>query len=412
MSQKLFKNSLILILGSGINQFLVLLAGLLSARYLGPYQFGIITLASSLNIIFIFFIEIGFHNYLIRQVARNFSTASYFYSGLLWFKTIILIPLFFFVLFFMMLFQYDLLVIEITMITTFSYIINSYVYSFYSMIQAHSEMKFIAFGYITSGFLTFIGILTSVILKADIFAFVVIPLTVNSILFFYSLLTIRRRYSLVLQNITMFKVFINKHLPEAIPFGITGLFVTFYLWSPSFWISFFHNETSVGYFNASFKIVFAFFIISQGINMTIFPLLSNLFMVDKIETKKVFFNQIKIMTFLSIILTATLIVSASTLVHLFLGESYTKSIIILQILSFIIPFVFIRSAFERVLEITGHQSKETISYGIGVLLGMFLNVSFIYFFEIIGAAIAMVLTDAIIFLSMLYQGRKVIYLLA
>ena len=209
----------------------------------------------------------------------------------------------------------------------------------------------------------------------------------------------------------MIKDFLKDHFQQAIPFGITSLFVTVYLWSPSFWISIFHDETLVGYFNASFKIVFAFFTISQGINMTIFPLLSNLFMINKITTKRVFYTQLKIMSVISILLTSGLIIFANPLINLFLGEKFIQSVFVLQILSLVIPFVFIRSSFERVLEITGHQSKETISYGIGVTIGLFFNIVLISSYGITGAALAMVLTDAIIFISTLYQVKKIFYLL-
>ena len=71
-------------IGSGINQFLVLLIGLFSARYLGPNQYGIIALASAINIIFIFFIGLGLHHYVTRQVARDISNMGYYYSGIFW----------------------------------------------------------------------------------------------------------------------------------------------------------------------------------------------------------------------------------------------------------------------------------------------------------------------------------------
>lgn len=400
------KSSLILIIGSGINQFLVLLVGLFSARYLGPHQYGIITLASSINVIFIFFLELGFHHYITRQIARDFSTISYYYSGILWLKIIILLPFLVFVYCFMSILRYDSLIVNVTLITTSAFILNSFVYSFYSLIQAHSDMRFISIGYITNGLIIFIGFSLSIFLQASIYAFVLIPVFANSLLLIYALITVNLKYHLHLQNIAIVKSFTQTHLKQALPFGLTGLFVTMYLWSGSFWISIFHSEELVGYFNASFKIVFASFTVSQGINMTMYPLLSNVFMTDRLATKKLFHNQIKIMAISSITISFFLLILSNSLIQFLLGAQYSKSIIILQLLVFTVPFVFIRSAFERFLEITGNQIKVTISYAFGAIFGFFLNILLIYYFAIVGASIAIILTDIIIFCVTLYQTTR------
>ena len=403
----LSKNSLILMIGSGINQFLILLVGIFSARYLGPLDYGIISLAASLNVIFIFFIVLGLHHYVIREIARDNSTVSYFYSGLIWLKILLFIPLLIFVFLFMTLLGYNKLIVFVTTITTGSFVLNSFVYGFYAIIQAHNDMKYISVGYIITGVLTFIGITFSILLKTDIYAFVFIPLIVNAVIFLSSLIFINLRYNLKIENIYMIKEFIKIHLHKAIPFGITGLFVTFYIWSGSFWISFFHGEDLVGYYNVAFRIIFATFIVSQGVNMTAYPALSSLVFQDKLATKRLFQNQIKILGFLSLLISIFIFIFSDLLIHILLGGQYTKSIVILQILVLIIPFVFIRSSFERLLEVTGNQINVMISYALGSFINLLLNLTLIYCFAIIGAAIALVLTDFIIFLTILYFSKKI-----
>ena len=406
--QNLSKNSLIITIGSGINQFLVLLVGLFSARYLGPNQYGIIALASSLNIIFIFFISFGLHHYITREIAKDTSISGYFYSGIIWLKIILFIPLIVSVYCFMVIFGYNSLIINITLLTTISFIINNFVYGFYAVIQGYNDMKFIALGYSANGFLIFFGILYFILERSSIYAFVLVPLFSNILVLIYVLSVVNIKYKLRFLRIFMIEEFLKRHFFQALPFGITGLFVTFYMWSGSFWISIFYNEELVGYFNAAFRIVVATFIVSQGVNMSIYPILSNQFyQKDRNAIKYLFHNQLKILSFASILIAFIFFFLANFIIQIFLGPQFTKSIPILQIMVFIIPLVFIRSSYERLLEITGHQIQVTISYGIGSLIGLLLDIVFIYYFSIIGAAFALMLTDFTIFCLDFYQFKKI-----
>ncbi len=396
-----------LMIGSGINQFLILLVGLYSARYLGPNYYGIISLASSLNIIFIFFINLGLHHYITREIARDITSSNYFYSGIIWLKLIVFIPLILFVYFFMSVLGYDTLIINVTILTTVSFVFNSFVYGFYAIIQAYNDMKFIAMGYVLTGILTFVGIAIAILLRTDIYAFVIVPILVNSLIMSLVLIIISMKFRIRIQGLLIIKDFIKIHLPKAIPFGITGLFVTFYMWSGSFWLSYFHNEDLVGYYNIAFKLVIATFIVSQGVNMTIYPALSNLYLHDKIATKRLFFNQLKILGILSIGICVILLFLSNTLIYYLLGNQYAKSIIILQILAFSVPFVFIRSSFERLLEVTENQLRVTFSYAIGSITNIILNIILIFYYETIGAAVALVATDFLILVVTYYQSQKI-----
>ena len=394
-------------IGSGINQFLILLIGLFTARYLGPKDYGIISLASSINIIFIFLMVLGFHHYITREVARDPTTASYFFSGMIWLKIIILIPLLIIVFAFMSLLGYNSLIINITIITTGSFIVNSFNSSFYAIVQAKNDMKIIASGNAITGILTFIGISIIIVLKADIYAFVFVPLCINALMFIGLLITIFIKYHLVLDNIFLVKSFFKTHILKAIPFGITGLFVVFYMWEEFFWISLFHGEEMVGYYNVAFSLVTATFIVSQGVNMAVYPILSNLYLRDNSSVKHLFNTQIKIMSILSILIVVFMCIFANNLINVLLGHQYTKSIIILEILVFIIPLVFIRSAFERLLEITGNQAKVTISYGFACIVNLILNILLIYYFDVIGASFTLIITEVVIFVITFYYTRKI-----
>ena len=67
------------------------------------------------------------------------------------------------VYFFMVIMGYSQLIVNITVITCISFIINSFVYGFYALIQGHNNMSFIAIGYSLNGILTFLGIAVAIV---------------------------------------------------------------------------------------------------------------------------------------------------------------------------------------------------------------------------------------------------------
>lgn len=402
---KIAKNSLILIFGSLINQFLVLIVGLASANYLGPEFYGILALSGSINIIFIFIIELGLHNYVTREVALDQSLDQYFLSRIIALKAIMSLILIILIFLLLKLLNYSLIIIEITLITTFAYILNSYVFSIYSIIQAKEEMKYISSGYILQGFFIFIGTSMAIINNYNIYVFAIVPLIANGIILAYALFLVKLKY-----NLTIFKFSIDKkfviHLRKAIPFGITSILVLIYLWSNSIWISLFHGEELLGIFNIAVKLFFATFIISQGINMTIYPILTTEDKKSNNSLEKIYTNLIKSMLVISMLLTTVLIIFAPVLIKFLLNPVFNRSILVLQIISLSLPFIFVRGVFERYLDISKNQHLVTISYAIGVIVNLFLNAIFIYFFEIEGAAYSLVVTDIVIFSLTFYYYKK------
>lgn len=402
---KIVRNSIILLIGSLINQFFILLIGLWSAKFLGPENYGILSLASSINFIFIFFIELGMHQYLIRETAKDYTTTQYYISGILNLKIVLSLFLFLVTYILLKLSGYDELITNIVLITSITYIVNSFVFCLYAVIQAKQDMTYIAYGYIGQGILIFIGIFLSINNNWNIYIFAFVPLIANLIILLYIVILVKFKYKLNLFKISIKKRFLYE-VKKAIPFGVTGLLVVIYLWSNSIWISLFHGENQVGIFNASLKIIFAFFVVSLAINMTIYPILSNAVTSNPITIKRLYNNLTKIMGIISILLMLITYFSAPFLVNILLGNFYIRSIFILQLLSLIIPFVFIRSVYERFLDVSGNQHLVTLSYFIGAVVNLLLNIILIYFFEIEGAALSLLITDFIIFVFIYYFYKK------
>jgi len=200
--------------------------------------------------------------------------------------------------------------------------------------------------------------------------------------------------------------FIINSLPVALPFGITGIFVTIYLWSPSIWLSIFVGETSVGIFNVAFKLIFALFAISQAINMAFYPLLSRIYVSDPISVQNYFNKHMKIMIVFSIPLTFGTIFLAEDIILFIVGRAFYDSILVLQVIVLIIPLVFIRSTFEQILIVSSNQRLVTRAYGYGMGIGIISAIILINFIDILGASSSLLLADILISIVLLFYVIK------
>jgi O-antigen/teichoic acid export membrane protein len=262
----------------------------------------------------------------------------------------------------------------------------------------------IAIGHIINASALVIGILIAIQSNYSIIGFAFIPLIANifNFLIFFTL-----------ANFIYFKIkiildfsFLKNNFKSAIPFGMTSIFMTIYLWNGSVFLSLFATNDAVGYFNASYKIVLAFLGISYAINIAVFPLMSKYFVKSPTKLIKLFNTNFKVFSYIAIPMAFGGTFLANQIITTILGNEFLNSIIVFQLLIWSIPFIFLRSTLERVFEIINKQHLITLAYGIGVIVSITLNIIIIPFFGYIGASLVVVIVEILIFSILILKTRN------
>ena len=102
-----------------------------------------------------------------------------------------------------------------------------------------------------------------------------------------------------------------------------------------------------------------------------------------------------------------IIITAGNFVPWFFGAGYEKVVPLLQILSMLILIIgFSNVVGAQYLIPTKRQNKFTISVILGAVVNFCSNIFMIYFFKSIGAAIASVVAETVVTMSMILFVRK------
>lgn len=170
------------------------------------------------------------------------------------------------------------------------------------------------------------------------------------------------------------------------------------------------SQSEVGYYSQSEKIVKLVMTIVTSLGTVLIPRMANLIKrKDWEKVKQYFENSVQFVFFIGLPMTVGLAFVANQFIPIFLGNGYTKSIILLQLLSPLIMIIGIASVTgQTVLISMGKQSYYTFSVLCGAISNCVLNFILIPHQAAIGASIATLVAEIIVTLMQLAGVRQLI----
>jgi len=189
---------------------------------------------------------------------------------------------------------------------------------------------------------------------------------------------------------------IRPTLVEAVPFGLTALFGMIYTYVDSIMLSSLQGNEVVGWYNAPYRLVLMLLFLPNVINVVIFPVMSRYYTSSPAFLKLLYTKYFKFMLILALPMGMGTTLIADKIILFVFGESYTNSIIALQILIWTIVLIFVGAAFVRLLESTNRQRVITKISLICVIVNILLNLMLIPKLSYVGSSIATVLTEFVL----------------
>jgi PST family polysaccharide transporter len=200
---------------------------------------------------------------------------------------------------------------------------------------------------------------------------------------------------------------IKHQLKEGWYIFISTVAISLYTISNTFILGLFTNNVIVGYYSAAEKIVRAIQGLWTSVSQTIFPFFSNLYNKKPENAKLLLIKLLKLTGVVSFLISILGCLFASFIIHIFLGEEYTISVEIFQILIFTIFAICLNN-------ILGVQGLVSFGYGKNftqvVILGAGFHIILLMIlvpkFDYLGPAIATVSTEFLICVVELFILRK------
>ncbi len=389
--QRIIKNTGILLFSELILKITLFLYTMFIARYLSVKGFGTLSFAIAFSHIISIFYDLGLSTFTTREIASNKSLVGKFLGNIALMKLIMVSISSGLMIIIVNLVGYQEIVKNVIYLMTLSAIINCFINLFNSIFSAFEKMEFISIGRILNAIFMVVGINIVFFFEMDIIAISSLYFIVNAIILGYSFAICIGKFELHKLKVDI--KFWKRTIKESFPIGISSIFITIYFNLNPIMLSFFINYTVVGWYDASMKIIFMFTILPTVFIQAIFPIISRHFKYSRDIVGREYALAFKYIFIIAIFFFINGLIFADNLILMFFGEKYIPSIISLQILICVIPFIFLTILFGNFLIAIGKQKVVSVVAGLNVSVSIISSLILIPTHSYIGASIVYVITE-------------------
>lgn len=244
--------------------------------------------------------------------------------------------------------------------------------------------------------------------KEDIYwyAFCTVAGTVGSNL--YNFIRLRKQVNF---RIVKFKELnIRRHIYPTLKIFALNIVISIYVNLDTVMLGFLSTNSAVGYYSGATKLTKILLGIASSLQTAMIPRCSYLLNSDSLdEFYKVVQKVVDFIVAITIPISIILAMAAPSIITIFCGPSYEPAILTLEILA---PIIFLISMSGipcfQILYPMGKENIAIMSTATGAIVNFSLNMLLIPMFQDKGAAIATLIAETIVTITMFLYGRKYI----
>jgi len=396
--QRIAKNMTVLFVARIVSILFGFFYVMYTARYLGPANYGILAFALALNGIFGVIVNFGLDPLTVREVARDKSLAKKYLVNEITLKLIFGALTFLIVFLVVNLLGSPEITKKVVYIIALSTLIGGISNLFNDIYQAFERMEFMSIGQILQSMLSLVFAIAAIRLGLNVVYFAMIYLIVNLIVLGYHVVITTWKF--LKPEIEMDLGFWKSVVREAWPFALSSIFVGIYFWVDSVMLSYMKGDEVVGIYNAAYRLVYTLLFIPSIYFVTIYPVLSRMYLESKEGLKFAYNRSLKYFTVLGAFIGVTTVLFSREVILLIYGKAYEASIPALKILIWAVVFSFMAHSTLYTLNSINKQIVYTKATALGAVLNFILNIFAIQKWSYIGASVTTVITEALGFFIM------------
>jgi len=396
-TRRIVRNTSLLILSQGAYFVSGIVVMTFAARILGVADFGGFMFATSLVAFIEIFTNLGINLYSVKEISKNRSKVSTYWSNVLLIK--IGLALFSIIAIIGISYYYNFEPLYIIIILAVSQFFNSIVIFNNAVFQAFEKMQF----------QLYVTIVEKVLLTVFTIMFLLAGLGIYGLawLFFFTRI-ISLIFSLIQYNtnispirLIVDKSFLRETVLNTIPYAIFMVMGTIYFQLDSILLSYFCGNTEVGYYQAALRLVVVILLIPDIITKSLLPVMSQYFKSSTDKLHQLFDISLKYMTIIAIPLSVSVYLLAEPIILFLFGAEYLKSIIVLEVLSWVILLRFIGYILGVYFTVINKQIIRTYIVTIAAIISVILNIILIPRYGFWGASLTNLISNIFVFISYL-----------
>ena len=374
-------------------------------RVIGLEMMGQYYAALSFTTIFAIFIDLGFANTLIREVAKHQEKAADWLGNVISLK----IPLAVLTLIVSTgtayILHYNSLAFQLIMISSICMVLDSFTTTFFAAVRGFHNLKYESISSVIYQLIVLVlGYLA--LLKGYGVKTAMVVLAIASIYnFLYSLFTVR--YHLNLKwKISFQKEFVRDIIRISWPFALFAIFQRLYLYLDSVMIGVLANYHQVGVYQIAFKIINALQFLPMAFTASLYPAMSAYWIDNREQLVKSFERAMNYLTIISIPIIVGVIALDDKIIDLF--KAGNEALWPLRISILALFFVFVNFPIGSLLNACDRQRKNLLFMAAITVTSVGLNFVLIPKLQAIGASITVLITNALMFILGIIETKKII----
>ncbi len=394
IKQKVAKNTVISFSGKIASSLLGLISIAFIARELGPEGFGSYNVVIAFLYIFSVFADFGLYNLLIREVSKPQADEKEVVSNI--FITRVFLLLFFYFLSFVVVYFIPVYSFEIKLgvvIASLGFVFLSLSQVLMGIFQKYLKTLLPAIADVSARIVQLILVIYLYQKGSDFIDFLLV-FVFGSLINFLLVFVFAKRF--IPFDFSFKKASMSKILKQSWPLAASSVLVLIYFKGDTLILSFLKDFKDVGIYNMAYKVIENIIFFPAMFVGLVMPLLSNYFISNKDNFKKVFQKSFDFLNIVSIPIVFGGFYLAPEIINLIGGSQYEGAIPVFRILIFSIFFMFLGALFGNSIIAIHKQKQVMFVYGAGAVFNISANLYFIEKYSYIGASFVNVATELLV----------------
>lgn len=388
--KRIVKNFLSLTIATIVSRLIGFVIVAYLARTLSTAGFGQISFAQVIVGYSVLLTDFGLKTLGIREVSRHKEEIKKYVSNILTLRIILAITSFFLLLAFIKLINRSTdhgILIALFGLSLFpSVLLLDWVF------QGIERMEFVGIANIIQS-MTYGGLVLLLVKKpSDILGVPSLFFLASSIVVVFVTYSFVRKYG---RFSLSFEVRVWKELfSKSLPLGFSLIIIAIYQSIDVVMLGFMKGDETVGWYSAASRIIQAILPLAGLFAQTVFPVVSRFYRESQEKLSLVLNISVKFLILVAIPLGIGGTILAGPIMDLIYGPKYQPGIIAFRILIWTVPLIFVGAVPAQVLIAGDGARKFMVGMSIGAAINIILNVWLIPSFSLLGASIAMLVTEA------------------
>lgn len=410
LSQKVAFNTIVQMLGKVFSAGTTLIVVMLTLRHFGVEDLGRLTAITAYAAYFYLLADFGFNAIVVREVAKDKSRASSYFSSLLSLRFFVSLGLIAFSLLLLLvlpspynqpLIRLGIALCALTILSQATLTSTNAIFQF--DLRYDKSVTAIGLGSLTT--LALVAVFLK--LGLSLLSFI-IAITCGSLVMAIVALILAKihlpQLSFLIEPKTFKRLFFL-----ALPLGLTLIFNLAYFKIDKFLIPVLRSFRELGLYETAYKVFDVSLVFPIFFMNAVYPVMAKIH--NKARRHQAFKKAFAILLLCSFLGLAIGLPTAPLIIRIIAGQDLPLSTLVLRILFCSLPIFFLSALLMWDLILRNQQKSLVLIYGMGLIVNLALNLIFIPKFGILAAAIITGITEAVVLVLLFWRWRAAFRLL-